>query len=81
MCKHFRTQVNGDDIFRVQKTSTFNGSLFFLPFNLSITNAESNKFDRIVGFVNPVLFGLLLEKVKINVDDTLPFVPRPFTSA
>ena len=56
MCKHFRTQVNGDDIFRVQKTSTFNGSLFFLPFNLSITNAESNKVDRIVGFVNPVLF-------------------------
>ena len=80
--KYVRIKANGDDIFRTLERPPLSmvkaSSFFFLQFNLSITDAESGKLDRIVGFGNPVLFGLLSGKVQIYIDSTFRIVPHPF---
>ena len=51
---------------------------FFLQFNAAISDPETKKIERIVGYGNPSLFGILKGKVQIYIDGTFRIVPSPF---
>ena len=50
----------------------------FLQLNLSLTDSDTKKIQRIIGFGNPTLFGTLNGKVNVQIDGTFKIVPNPF---
>ena len=56
-----------------------NPNYWFLQFSCAITDNETNKTEKMVGFGNPGLFGSLLGKgVQLYIDGTFKIVPDPF---
>ena len=56
-----------------------NSNYWFLQFSCAITDNETNKLEKIVGFGNPCLLGSLLGKgVQLYIDGTFKIVPNPF---
>ena len=53
-------------------------SLFFLQLNLSITDPNFVKIERIFGYTNSTLFGVLSGNIQLHFDDTFRNVPNLF---
>ena len=78
--KHIRHKVRGKDIFRKIEqphVSKMKDSHFwFLRFNMTLIDPETNELHRMIGFGNPELFPLLNGKVHLCVDGTFLCVPH-----
>ena len=74
--------MSSNDIFRtielgsVSKLEDTNG--WFLLFNHSMPDSKTDIMERIVGFSNSALFGLLNGKIDLHVDAFFHVVPKIF---
>ena len=81
--KYIRHVMLGKDVFRMieqphvgkMKDSNF----WFLQFNMSTVNPDTNALERMTGFGNPELFYLLKGKTHLHIDGTFFTVPHPFS--
>ena len=82
MVRNIRAQANGGDIFRALEAPNMamvkDSTQFFLQFNVTLPDQKTGKIERIVGYGNPWLFGLLNGRVQIYIDGTFRIVPHPF---
>ena len=64
-----RTKQNGGDIFRALESPHMamvkDSQLFFLQFNITVPDQSTGKLDRIIGYGNPSLFGILNGNVQM----------------
>ena len=81
--KKCRTNAFGGDVFRLieqPKYALVKGSKrFFLQFNLTIPNEQKGRFDRIICWGHPALFGILKGRSpQLFIDGTFRCVPSLF---
>ena len=83
LVKNTRIKNSGSDIFRELESPPLsmvhNGTRLFLQFNSCISNLANNTYDRVIGWGNPALFGLLrINMCQLFIDGTFSIVPYPF---
>ena len=80
--KNTRVKINSNDIFRTIELGSIlkleDANSWFLLFNHSILDPKTDIMERIIGFGNPALFGLLSGKIDLHVNTSFYVVLKPF---
>ena len=80
--KNTRAKMSGNDVFRAidscSASKIEDADSWFLLLNHSMPDPKTDVMERIVGFGNPALFGLLNGKIDLHADASFCVVPKPF---
>ena len=77
-----QAKMSSSDIFRTIELGSVlkleNTDNWFLLFNHSIPDSKTDVMERIAGFGNPALFGLLNGKIDLHIDTSFYVVRKSF---